>query len=229
MWWTALLIGLAGSLHCAGMCSPLVLAVTSQNPFLKSKIVYNIGRVLVYAGLGAFAGAVGSQIPFQEQQSGLSLLMGIVFLLLGFGIFKSVRIPFLDKYGSRAASFFKNHFRSELARKGTGTFLILGAMNGLLPCGLTYMALAYCFVLPSASEGFLFMLFFGLGTWPVMIGFTWLVRELLNRFNFSFRMISAGVFLVAGILLIARVFVSNHGLQTSRLQAADSGMIIDCK
>ncbi|MCX8489832.1 MAG: sulfite exporter TauE/SafE family protein [Cyclobacteriaceae bacterium] len=173
MWWTALLIGLAGSLHCAGMCSPLVLAVTAQNPFLKSKIVYNIGRVLVYAGLGAFAGAVGSLIPFQEQQKGMSLLMGIVFLLLGFGILKSVRIPFLDKYGSRAVSLFKHHFRNELARKGIATFLILGAMNGLLPCGLTYMALAYCFMLPSASEGFLFMLFFGLGTWPVMIGFTW--------------------------------------------------------
>jgi len=52
---------------------------------------------------------------------------------------------------------------------------------------------------------------------------------LLNRFNFSFRMISAGVFLVAGILLIARVFVSNHGLETNQFRAADSGAIIECK
>jgi uncharacterized protein len=229
MWWTALLLGLAGSLHCAGMCSPLVLAVTAQNPFLRSKIVYNTGRVLVYGGLGAFAASIGSLIPFQGQQSGLSLLMGIVFLLLGFGVIKSVRIPYLDRYGNRVVSIFKGRFGKVLARKGAGTFLLLGALNGLLPCGLTYITLAYCFVLPSASEGFLFMLFFGLGTWPVMIGFTWLVRELLNRFHFSYRMISAGVFLIAGILLIARVLVSHHGLETNQFHAADSGAIIECK
>jgi sulfite exporter TauE/SafE len=229
MWWTAILIGFAGSLHCAGMCSPLVLAVTAHNPFLQSKVVYNTGRILVYAVLGSFAAAIGSLLPFQIQQSGLSLFMGIVFLLLGLGILKSVRIPYLDKYGNRFVSVFKHYFRNLLTQKGIGTFFVLGALNGLLPCGLTYMALAYCFVLPSAAEGFLFMLFFGLGTWPVMIGFTWLVRELLSNFNFSYRKVSAGLLLLAGILLIARVLVPNHGSEAKRLRAADSIGIIECK
>jgi sulfite exporter TauE/SafE len=50
--WTAIVLGLAGSLHCAGMCSPLAMAVTARKPFMLHKVVYNTGRVLIYGLLG---------------------------------------------------------------------------------------------------------------------------------------------------------------------------------
>ncbi|HMR57037.1 MAG TPA: sulfite exporter TauE/SafE family protein, partial [Cyclobacteriaceae bacterium] len=51
--WTAIVLGLAGSLHCAGMCSPLAMAVTAKKPFVINKVVYNSGRILIYGLLGA--------------------------------------------------------------------------------------------------------------------------------------------------------------------------------
>ncbi|NJN41333.1 MAG: sulfite exporter TauE/SafE family protein [Flammeovirgaceae bacterium] len=56
MYITALMLGLAGSLHCAGMCSPLVVAVHAKNPFLASKLFYNSGRVFMYSVLGLIVG-----------------------------------------------------------------------------------------------------------------------------------------------------------------------------
>jgi sulfite exporter TauE/SafE len=74
--WTAIVLGLAGSLHCAGMCSPLAMAVTAKKPFVINKVVYNSGRILIYGLLGALAAAFGSLFSLTAYQSVLSFLMG---------------------------------------------------------------------------------------------------------------------------------------------------------
>jgi sulfite exporter TauE/SafE len=229
MWLTALLIGLAGSLHCAGMCSPLVLAATSNKPFLLSKIIYNSGRVLVYAVMGAFAGAMGSILPVHREQNIVSVVVGILLLLIGVGVIKNVRVPFLDKWIGKVISNVKSYFGKFLkVKSGWATFL-LGTLNGIMPCGLTYMALAYCVVLPSAKAGFLFMLVFGLGTWPVMIGLTWLVRAFFKSVHLSYHRLTAGIFLISGILLIGRVFMQGHAKDEMKIKASPSGNVSVCK
>src|SRR6185436_11637574 len=120
MWWTALLMGLAGSLHCAGMCSPLVMAATAKNPFILNKVLYNSGRVLVYACMGAFAGAVGSFLPIGQQQNILSVGLGITLLLIGLGVVKQVRIPFLSRWVGWWISWVKMYFGKFLQGKGRG-------------------------------------------------------------------------------------------------------------
>jgi hypothetical protein len=229
MWLTALLIGLAGSLHCAGMCSPLVLAATANKPFLINKIIYNSGRVLVYALMGAFAGAMGSILPVYREQNIVSVALGIMLLLIGVGVIKNVRIPFLDRWVGKLIAKIKFYFGKFLKRKSGWATFLLGTLNGIMPCGLTYMALAYCFVLPSAQEGFLFMLLFGLGTWPVMIGLTWLLRTFFNRLDLSYHRLTAGIFLVSGILLIGRVFTQGHGAIDRQLKTLPTGSVIICK
>ena len=229
MWLTALLIGLAGSLHCAGMCSPLVLAATANKPFLISKVIYNSGRVLVYAMMGAFAGAMGSVLPAYREQNIVSVALGIILVLIGVGVIKNVRVPFLDRWTGNLISKIKFYFGKFLKLKSGAATFLLGALNGLMPCGLTYIALAYCFVLPSMQEGFLFMLIFGMGTWPVMIGLTWLLRTFFNRLQLSYHRLTAGIFLVSGILLIGRVFTQGHTANDLQLKTLPTGNVTVCK
>ena len=85
----------------------------------------------------------------------------------------------------------------------------MGALNGMLPCGLTYLALTYCLVLPTPSDGVLFMLIFGTGTLGVMLGFPSLVSFLASRFRFNFSRMATVLLLLAGVTLIGRAFVEH--------------------
>src|SRR5579859_2061219 len=82
--WTAFLLGLAGSAHCAGMCGPLALALPSKNstfvPLLVSRLAYNCGRILTYAALGALFGLLGKSFILMGVQRWVSLSIGIVIL-----------------------------------------------------------------------------------------------------------------------------------------------------
>lgn len=205
--WTALVLGLAGSLHCAGMCSPLAMAVTARKPFLLHKVVYNTGRVITYGLLGVVAAAFGSLFSLTAYQGVLSFLIGAVFLLMGIGAITGVNIPFFTSVIAKLTSKLKKLFGFWLQQKQTSAVFVMGMLNGLLPCGLTYLALTYCFILPTATQGFVFMLLFGLGTWPVMVGFSWLMGlgfKSITRYYNRIAMIS---FVVVGIWLMARVFV----------------------
>jgi len=58
---------------------------------------------------------------------------------------------------------------------------------------------------------------FGVGTLPVMLGFTSIITQLLKRFNFNFQHITSAMLILSGILLIVRVFIihlpHHHSLQ----------------
>jgi uncharacterized protein len=225
MWWTALIMGLAGSLHCAGMCSPLAFALTKGKPFLLSGILYNSGRVLVYALLGGLASSFGSILNLAPYQKVLSILLGIIFLLAGFSII-TMRIPYIGSALTRFTSFLKNMFGSLITKKSWAATILLGMMNGLLPCGLTYMALSACLILPQASDGFLFMIYFGLGTWPVMIGFSKLLGVIKWKNNFSLSRLSKIIMIFIGCLLVFRAWSGFHKEASANIS---SGNVTICK
>lgn len=208
MWWTALLMGFAGSLHCAGMCSPLAMAITSQKPFLITKIIYNAGRIFTYGILGTIAASFGSLFMITPYQGILSFILGAFFLLLGIGAISSVRIPFLSAGLNRFTGYLKSLFNFWLKRKNNLAVLMMGLLNGLLPCGLTYLAMTYCFIMPSMVEGFWFMILFGVGTWPVMIGFTWLLSLGFGKIKVNYQRITTVVFILLGAWLLARVMIN---------------------
>ena len=209
MFATALLMGLAGGLHCAGMCGPLVLAVTAQRPLALSKVIYSAGRVLTYGLLGVLAGTMGSFIELTSYQNVLAFALGAVLLLTGFGAISGLQVPLLSKALNRFTRWLKGAFSEFLNRKGNGALFILGTLNGLLPCGLTYLAMTYCLTLTTAWDGFLFMLIFGLATIPVMSGAMWLLGLVVNRVKFDFKRISMVVWIVLGSLVIARAVFSH--------------------
>lgn len=167
----AFFMGLFGSLHCVAMCGPLVLAMPTGNTSrwlqFANSLRYHLGRVLVYGVFGLLIGLIGHSFGGQGWQRGLTLLTGT--LLVGAGIFMIM--------GNRAQSGFRWQQRAlaSLARwigywlHRPGGHLIVGALNGLLPCGMVYMALAAALSSESVAGAGLFMVLFGLGTWPALL------------------------------------------------------------
>ena len=208
MWMTALILGFAGSLHCLGMCSPLAMAVTSLTPsaFL-NRVVYNSGRILTYASTGAVVSSVGLLLPLHNYQNIISIIAGIALLLLGAGGLKKITVPGLSPLVHTLSAVVKNRFAYVLKQKKLSSMFILGALNGLLPCGLTALALTWCLTLRGPADGFNFMLVFGAGTLPVMLGFTALLPVVVKKYNWNLHKLTTGMLILSGCLLISRVFL----------------------
>lgn len=205
MFYTAIIMGLAGSLHCAGMCSPLAIAMARNKPFLRSALLYNSGRVFLYSLLGTFSAAVGSFSHLFAYQQIISIGLGSLFLL---GAMKMTisRVPYMDRMVTAFTSNLKKIAGLIINQKWVPTTFALGLLNGMLPCGLTYFALSTCLILPSAFDGFLFMLLFGLGTWPVMFGVAKLLDVTSFKKKFSWSLLSRLAMAGIGFTLLIRVW-----------------------
>ena len=166
----ALALGLLGSLHCAAMCGPLMLAlpVPPGGPlrFTLGRIVYQLGRVTTYGLLGIVAGLVGKSIFLAGIQRWLSIALGVA-ILLGFLVAKKVSLaaPVVRLVGKLKAAM-----SAQLRQRSFRSLALLGMLNGLLPCGLVYVALAGAVSRSTILDGVLYMAVFGLGTLPTMLG-----------------------------------------------------------
>jgi sulfite exporter TauE/SafE len=166
----AFFIGLFGSVHCIGMCGPLALSLPSFRhrwwQVVMDKILYNLGRMLTYSFLGLLIGIIGKQLWLSGLQQGVSLLSGLLILAAGFsGIFK-VRLA-----GSRPLSTLMAPARRLLnyALRHQAGHLVVGLLNGLLPCGFVYLALAGAINTGTPIAAAAYMFWFGAGTFPLML------------------------------------------------------------
>jgi sulfite exporter TauE/SafE len=208
--WTAFSIGLVGSLHCIGMCGPIALALPYQQGSrlhaLGRVLLYNTGRVLTYTALGTVIGLAGRGLFLAGVQSWMSIALGALFLIAAlFSInleSRVVRLPGVHQLNTWVQSSLGRLLR----RQDSASLLGIGALNGLLPCGLVYMAVAGAVTSGSAAQGAAFMALFGLGTVPMMaavamagqfISLRWRnrVRKLLPVFliTFAFFFIARGL------------------------------------
>ena len=94
------LVGLLGSVHCIGMCGPLVMAlpISQKNNFQKITAIslYHFGKITSYAFLGVVFGLFGSQLPLFGLQQNLSIIIGVSMLIYVLYVFvlKPSRIQF---------------------------------------------------------------------------------------------------------------------------------------
>ena len=170
MIWTAFLLGFLGSFHCLGMCGPIALAVAAKDNsrFLRNKIIYNLGRTVTYSLLGALIGLVGFSLALAGIQQWISIGMGSLILLMAFFYKSSERIITQSGlYGG--VNKLKSSLGYFLKKGGTPAFFASGLLNGLLPCGMVYIALIASLALQSPLEGAMYMFFFGLGTTPMLV------------------------------------------------------------
>ncbi len=186
----ALALGFVGSLHCAGMCGPLI-SVCAGRPLAVAG--WQIGKLGSYAALGAVAGALGSQLPgppFLVSILGALVLVGFGMSALGW-LPEPPIAPGLVRAGSRLAGS-----SGAMARVG------FGALSGLLPCGLVYAALGLAVATGGAPGGALVMVGFGLGTAPLLTTVGLAVRPLAARP--STRRALAVASMLTGLVVLAR-------------------------
>ncbi len=167
----ALTMGALGSFHCVGMCGPLALSLplSSNSAWAKfsGALLYNTGRIVTYSVFGLLFGAIGKSVALFGFQQWLSVVLGAVILVL-------VIIPkrFINRYQSHGRWWLFEKLRSALGKlflqRNQASLFMVGLLNGLLPCGLVYMAAAGAVAAGTVSGSVLFMAFFGLGTLPVM-------------------------------------------------------------
>ncbi|PTB91526.1 hypothetical protein C9994_15395 [Marivirga lumbricoides] len=164
MFWAALSIGLIGGMHCTVMCTPLMLGVFKNQKQLFAFSAYQGGRMMTYIILGILLAAFGEGLALLGWQNALSIAMAI--LILYFYVLPA-KFRFLNKinqWESRPYQWLKGGFKKFIGRKDVVSRFFIGMLNGLLPCGLVYMALLSSVTTDSVAHAALFMLVFGLGT-----------------------------------------------------------------
>jgi uncharacterized protein len=224
----AFITGLMSSFHCLGMCGPLVLALPtgglSPQKVYVAKVLYNLGRLLTYGLFGLLMGLIGTQIAWFGMQQKLSVLVG---LLLLFSIFsKKLRFNALH---SKINGFIGKQFRKVIGSKKAINFLIIGMVNGLLPCGMVYMALGAAVLQPSVTQSFVFMLLFGLGTVP-MLFFISILPNFLSfntRQNFS-KIVPIYTFVLAGLFIIRGLGLGIPYLSPAIAEGNTNTEIVEC-
>jgi sulfite exporter TauE/SafE len=166
----AFFIGLFGSLHCVGMCGPLAFAIpVSKNNWwliVGDKVLYNFGRVISYTLLGFLIGFIGRQFWISGLQQGISLVSGILIIMAGLS-----RVFKLKLYKSNILSKAVSPVNKLLsyALKHRAGHLIIGILNGFLPCGFVYLALIGAVNTASPQSAAQYMFWFGVGTFPLML------------------------------------------------------------
>lgn len=181
-YYLAFLIGLLGSVHCLGMCGPLALALPSgKSTWLGvffDKFSYQIGRVISYALLGLLTGLIGGRLWMNGMQQTISLICGFLILLAAIYQLGKFNFPVLQQ--SLLLPF--NKLLGFAFKKKAG-HLVIGILNGLLPCGMVYMALAGALNTGSMQGGMIYMICYGLGTLPLML----FAAMAAGKINQSFR------------------------------------------
>jgi uncharacterized protein len=184
------------------------MAATVMKPSVVfSRVLYNVGRVFTYAVLGTIVAGLGMALPDRNYQNLLSIILGIALLLIAFGGIRNINVPVITTMMQSLSGRLKNLFGRYLNQKNHASVFILGSINGLLPCGLTFLALTYCLTLQRPIDGFNFMLLFGVGTLPIMLGFTSILQFIAKRFHFDMQNLTTGMLILSGVALIARVFI----------------------
>ncbi len=166
----AFTIGIVGSFHCVGMCGPLAMSLplqAQQGPKLIGAMLYNFGRIITYSLFGLLFGIIGQSVALFGFQQWLSVIAGCIILLF-------VILPkYITKNNSTTVLRFFEKIRTALGnlffKKSQSSLFVIGLLNGLLPCGLVYMAIAGSIATGDVLYSILFMAFFGLGTLPVML------------------------------------------------------------
>jgi sulfite exporter TauE/SafE len=150
----------------------MALPISNLKPLQKvvATILYHVGKIGTYGLLGLLIGFFGKQIPFYNVQQHLSIVIGALMLVYVLWVFYL--------HPKRKLTFFKIDWLQKpivsilsklLKQNKVISFLLIGLLNGLLPCGMIYLALGSAWAGQSVVQSGLFMVLFGIGTLPVLI------------------------------------------------------------
>jgi sulfite exporter TauE/SafE len=217
-----LLIGLVGSLHCLGMCGPLVMAYSLHISTVEKSAAlppsalwarglvhhaaFHAGRILTYGFLGALAAALAHLAGFNQFFSGLrssiTLGGGVLMVLLGLILLKVIPFSLFSLPSFGQGAFWGKVFSPLFQSRRPASKVLLGLATGFLPCMLSWAMVVKAATTQNVILGFLTMVFFGLGTVPALF----LTGLSASLFSFKVRFIGERVaavsVMVMGFILI---------------------------
>ena len=224
------MIGFVGSLHCIGMCGPIILAmpVHTGEPVERiiRSIIYHAGRATTYAILGSLIGLAGGAFFIVGHQQKISIVIGAVIILVALTpkkamtkIDPTVWLGRLNiKIHSRLANWFKG--------RSLGSTIVMGMLNGILPCGLVYVALAGALASGDPVSAASYMLVFGLGTFPALL-LVHLTGDMLSiGIRSKLLKLMPVVYVVLGLLFILRGL--DLGIPFLSPEFGNDGSSVDC-
>ena len=200
------LIGILTSVHCVAMCGAINLSACAMGPAapqsgraaIGPSFLYNLGRIIAYTVIGALVGGLGSVISLTGALRGVVIsLAGLFMILMGInllGLFPRLArfIPHLPKSLGQ---------KLNKVRQKTGNRpLLIGLLNGLMPCGPLQAMQLYALSTGNPISGAIAMFLFALGTVPLM--FTLGAVSTLLTQKFSRTMIRASSILVVILGLV---------------------------
>jgi len=207
-WIGMFLLGLIGTGHCVGMCGPLIFAFPGRTGRFTPHLFYHLGRVATYTVIGGIMGGIGQLMAGgAESGSGLGgaviikvalwLVAAALLLMLGIHRLGIIREPgWLNLVSPERIPGFTAALNGTAGSRGGTAFLLMGAMLGFLPCGLSYGAFAQALGSASAAQGFLATLAFALGTAPGLVLLGTGASAIFSRYRRQSD-------IIAGILMIA--------------------------
>lgn len=218
----AFLMGFLGSLHCAVMCGPIVLGLPLKKQDMWNNILqillYQLGRITVYVLLGAIIGLLGNTLTLYAKQETLSLIIGIVLVIFVVLQLSGKYVTHVHKIQIRLMAPLSKLMGGVLKLPTWGLFA--GALNGLIPCGMVYLALATALNTANIQSGALFMLLFGLGTAPLMLFISFGGIYLKRYFRFNTQKMLPWFMLFMGALFILRSANLNIPFLSPRLHSS---------
>ncbi len=209
-------MGILGSFHCVGMCGPLALSLPldHENNWKKfsGSFLYNFGRIITYSIFGLIFGTIGKSFALFGYQQWLSVTLGILII-----IFVVMPKKYMRFSNNNFVLSFLGKLRSSLAKlftqKNSTSLLTIGLLNGLLPCGLVYMAAAGAVATGGVLNSVLFMAFFGLGTLPMM----WSVAFWGNYVNIGIRQKIRKAYPFMMVIIACLMIIRGMGLGINHL------------
>ncbi len=205
------MIGFLGSMHCIGMCGGLVTTLGMARPTVwwTGLSAYQAGRVSTYVLLGLLTGLAGTVLTktawIDSAQNILAVLAGVMMVTFGIHLAGWMTDPFqrlLTRFS--ALSGLSGWIQSAATSRQPVSWYMVGFLNGLLPCGLVYAALAMALASGEAPQAGLIMLTFGLGTVPAMMFVPVLMRKLTPQMRGHILKLAGLILILLGLLTIFR-------------------------
>ena len=171
--WTALLMGLAGGPHCAGMCGAACTGVVRLAGARQGMLQLQAGRLLGYTLAGALAAATVNTLAWMTAPAAalrpVWTLFHVAVLVWGGMLLVLARQPvWVDGLGRTLWA----NLRPRLA--GRSWVFMAGAAWALMPCGLLYSALLVASLSGGPLDGALCMALFALGSSITLVAGPWL-------------------------------------------------------
>jgi sulfite exporter TauE/SafE/copper chaperone CopZ len=167
---------------------------------LRPSLLYNLGRVASYTLVGGIVGALGAGLTLTGGFRGVvQLLAGVFMVVMGLGMLGI--IPGLRNFTPRLPRALAARIDAGAAKNKSP--LIVGLLNGLMPCGPLQAMQLYALSTGSATTGALSMLLFALGTLPLMFGLGALSSLLTRRFTTRALRVGAALVVVLGLFMFS--------------------------